>query len=207
MWGSHWRYGCAPSQTLGLNVGVGGFGFGFYVYTPFYAPCVASPFYYDPYVPAYVPEARVVIWPNYSVAWGDGDPYTYQPEYVYSSYGDPDFNLGISTLGYVYGHRDVGVLSDLMGSGQIAVFADGRYEYSLNADDFRAMLADDCLACPTVSFDILSVRHHGRYGILRCRHRFRGTDGSIHMAYLGFNMQWSGDRYAITDFMTSSSPF
>jgi hypothetical protein len=207
MWGNHWRYGCAPSTSLGISIGLGGFGFGFYAFTPFYAPVVASPFYYDPYVPAYVPQARIVVWPSYSVGWNDGDAYAYQPSYVYDSYGDPEFNLGISTLGLVYGHRDVDALYDLMGTGQIAVFADGRYEYSMNSDDFRAMMADNCRASETVSFDILSVRHHGHYGIVRCRHRFRGPDGDVHEAYLGFNLQLAGDRYAITDFISSGAAF
>lgn len=208
LWGNHWRYGCYQSPVWNVSLGVSaGFGFGFYVYTPFYAQCVASPWYYDPYIPAYVPESRVVVWNGYSCGWNDGDTYAYDPYDPYYAYGDYQLNYGLSALSVCYGSRNVNVIADLMGDGDIAIFADGRYEYSLSSDDFSLMLSDNCRACPTVGFDIMSVRYRYGYAVVRCRHRFRWRDGSVHGEYLAFRMRQAGDRYAITDFMTSERQF
>jgi len=54
-WGGHWRYGVVERPERHTS-----FGFGFYVYTPFYASCVASPWYYYPGVPACAP-SRISI--------------------------------------------------------------------------------------------------------------------------------------------------
>jgi len=204
-WGNHWRYGYYPSPVLsvGVSVGVGaGFGFGFYAYTPFYAPVVASPFYYDPYVPPYVPEARVVVWPNYTVVWDDGPVYEYIPTRHYYEYGDPELNYGIGALALIYRDRNVNVVADLTGSGDIGIFADGHYQYSVNSTDFRQMMVDDCRATPTVSYDLVSVRHRGPIAIVKYRHRFRLHDGAVGVEYQTYHLTRAGDRYAITDFMT-----
>ena len=200
-WGNHWRYGC---ETPTLSIGVG-FGFGFYVYTPYYAPCVPSPYYYDPCVPAYVPQARVVIWSGYSCGWDDGDSYDYIPGDTYDSYGDPQLNYGIYSISDCYWHRHTDDIVDFMGSGDIAIFCNGHYEYSLSYGDFRQMMADNCMATQTTGFEVLSVRHRGLIAVVRFRHRFRTHDG-VHTVYMAYHMQHVGDRYAITDFMTSDSP-
>jgi hypothetical protein len=207
LWGDHWRYGCAPSPTFSVSVGGGGFGFGFYVYTPYYAPCVASPYYYDPYVPAYVPEDRVSVWSGYNCNWDDGDAYNYDPTVAYDGYGDPSLNYGISNIVVCYQSRSVGLVTNFMGDGQVAIFSGGHYMYSVEAGDFGHMMADNCRACPTVGFDVIGVRHRGEYAWVRCRHRFRWHDGSVHGSYMIYHMQHVHDRYAVIDFSTSNQPF
>jgi hypothetical protein len=100
VWGNHWRYGCY--QPSGISVS---FGFGFYAYTPYYAPVVASPWYYYPYVPAYVPQAQVVVLSNYSCNWDTGS------DYVYASGDDPDFNACVSYFHGFYVGANFGNLS------------------------------------------------------------------------------------------------
>jgi hypothetical protein len=205
-WGDRWRYGCDPSPTFGITIGIEAhFGYGYYVYTPFYTPCVPSPYYDDPYVPAYVPEERVVVWHDYRQDWNDGDPYDYNPSESYNSYGDPDLNYGVSSLTLAYRDRNVSAIVGVLGTGQIAVFREGHYEYSCDSDDFHHMMADNCRASQTVSYEVVRVRHHGNRAVVRCRHRFRSHGGRVRTVYMTYFMVKVGDRYAVTDFMTSSS--
>ena len=103
---------------------------------------MASPWYYDPYTPAYLPESRVVVWDGYNCGWNDGDAYEYDPDDPYYAYGDYQLNYGLSTLSVCYRSRNVSVIADLMGDCDIGIFADGRYEYSVSPDDFSAMMSD-----------------------------------------------------------------
>ncbi|HEY3782316.1 MAG TPA: hypothetical protein VGL56_14635 [Fimbriimonadaceae bacterium] len=202
-WGGHWRYGCY--QPAGASVT---FGFGFYVYTPFYAACVASPFYYYPGVPAYIPQGRVVVVDGYSRDWS-GNAYDYRPGVAYGSYGVPNLNKVVNTVQEVFANSDANSMRTIIGGNQIAIFSEGNYEYSLNGTEFLQMLTDNIAATQTVSYTITKVYQRGISAVVEAAHTFNDpTTGGETTVYHRYRLQQNSyNWYAITDFMTSHTPF
>ena len=203
-WGGHWRYGYyAPGLAVGFA-----FAFGGYCFTPFEAPCYVSPWYYYPCLPAYVPATAVTVVPDYNCPWDLGATYSYQPSAPVASYGDESLNQAIDEICSVFSDMKSDAITGLLPeSGQVAVFTDGKYDYSLNADDFHSMVSDNTQITPTVSFQVLSVRRdNDGEAIVRCVHTFKNEDGGMDRVYQQYRLREQEGRYVITDFMTSHSP-
>jgi hypothetical protein len=202
-WGGHMRYGVVAAPGVSVS-----FGFGFYAYTPYYAPVVASPWYYYPGVPAYVPQSRVVILSDYNCDWGYGNAYVYQPGVAYDSYGYAKVNQAVDSIVDVYQNSDSGAVGKLLDPNQmVAVFSEGNYEYSLNSDDFQQTMSDNIQATQTQSFTITSVRHHSGHLTVAATHVFTVQDGSTETVYQLYHLQREGNNFVITDFMTSHNPY
>jgi hypothetical protein len=206
IWGNHWRYGCYASPSVS-------FGFGFYCYTPFYAACVASPWYYYPAVPAYVPQTRVIVLSNYDYNWDYGTSYSYQPTVAYASYGDPEFNQAVSVFSGVYLNVGIGGFDAVFDPvAPIAVWSEGHYCYSLAPTDFRSMCFDTCRSTHTYGYDILGVhkawRGADRSYVVYARHTFENPHGGREVVYQQYRMHRGGSgRYVVTDFNTSHRAF
>jgi len=207
-WGGHWRYGYwAPGFGFGLGIGVG-FAFGAYCFTPFEQPCYVSPWYYYPCLPAYVPTSAVTVVPGYYCPWDLGVTYRYRPAVSYESYGDPSLNQAVDEIHAVFADGKPDAIDAVLPDrGQVAIFTDGKYDYSLNSEDFHNMVADNSKITPTVSFQVLSVRR-GSDGqaVVECVHEFKNEDGGADRVYQEYRLQEEEGRYHITDFMTSHTP-
>jgi hypothetical protein len=199
-WGGHWRYGYV---NPGLSISFGGFSLGLYVCSPFAQPCVPSPWYYYPGVPAYVPCSHVYVVPGYSWNWSVGSAYAWQRSAAYDSYGDAALNHAITDVNQLFIDRNVNAGNDLIGGGRVAVFAEGHYEYSLAPADFSAMLADNVNATQTVGYQVNHILVNGNTASITATHQFRNADGSIGLVHQRFRLYFDGSRYVVSDFMTS----
>ena len=203
VWGGHWRYGCF-SPPGGVSVS---FSFGNYAYTPFYAPVVASPWYYYPTVPAYFPQDQVVVLSNYSCGWNSGT------DYVYTSGDDPEFNTCVSYFSGFYVNANFGNFSLILDDqAPISVFCEGNYEYTLPPSAFQATCEDTVHSCSTIGYDIIGVHRwwHAGYNdyFVYGRHRFRGPTGGTEVVYQQYHMHRGfNGHYVVTDFNTSHRPF
>jgi len=194
-WGGHWRYGYSGWHGYGTSLG---FHFGLYLYTPFAGAVYPSPWYYYPGLPPYVPASAVVVVPGYSANWTYGNPYSYQG-------GQNEMlNSAIGEISSAFSSQNAGAVAALVPSGgQVAVFADGQYEYSLNGPDFQNMLSDDVSAVDTTSFQITSVRAGGNWAVVHAAHTFQNTDGSTETVNQTYRLRLEGGQYVMTDFMTN----
>ncbi len=204
VWGGHWRYGCfAPASGVSIS-----FGFGFYAYTPYYAAVVASPWYYYPCVPAYIPQSRVVFLSSYSCDWHQGDVYTYQPGIAYNTYGDYALNHAVDLIAEAYQKNNANYANGLMDPNfPVSIFSEGNYEYTLNSNDFHQTLSDNLAATQTQSFTITGVRNRGDHGVVAATHVFSTADGGTETVYQVYHLARYGGHFVITDFMTSHTPF
>jgi hypothetical protein len=202
VWGSHWRYGCYPTPGISIT-----FGFGYYAYTPYYAPVVASPWYYYPCVPAYVPQSRVVVLSDYSCGWNDGSDYAYDPD------GDPDFYQASTAIGGFYVNANFnGFDAYFEPDAPIAISCEGRYQYSLAPADFQRMFEDTCRATHTIGYKVMGVHRFnwgGRPGyVIYAHHRFENHSGGQEDVYIQYRMhRGNNGRYVITDYNTSHRAF
>ena len=201
-WGGHWRDGYVPQPGLSLSFNVG-----LYAFTPFGRPVFPSPYYYYPGVPAYVPVNRVYVVPGYGVDWNMGAYYAYRPGVAYGSYGYHTLNHAVDDILQVFQNQNIGAVDDLLGDNQVAVFAEGKYEYSLSAPDFHSMMSDNAQATHTTNFTITNVRRDDEFAVVQAAHQFQNADGTSDTVYQQYRLLNDGYRYVITDFMTSHTPF
>ncbi|MCL5103647.1 MAG: hypothetical protein M1133_05975 [Armatimonadetes bacterium] len=95
----------------------------------------------------------------------------------------------------------------LSGSQRIAVLLDGRYDYSVDADDYNQMTSDAIDEVRTISFTWESVRQRtdGDFTAFG-RHVFRDSSDIIRTLYVSYTLSRIGGDYVITEVGTSGSP-
>lgn len=158
------------------SLGVG-FGYPYYAYDPFAPDCVvvASPWYRYSYLPPYIDNRRVVVVNNYPSTWDTEG---------WRDYDYRDEDRGESVRGALDDLRDAfeqnreSVADRLVpDSGQVAIYNDGKYDYSLQADDFRKMFLDGVGQSKTSRYEILETRSRGDEVRVRARHTFEDSWG------------------------------
>ncbi len=185
------------------------FAYPFYVFNP-WTPntlCVASPWYRYSYLPPYVNTSRVVVVNNYTSSWDapgwNNYDYRYQTR---DTRDDNSVRLG-DALDDV---RDAFELNStrygervLPQSGQVAIFNDGKYDYSLGADDFQDMFFDGIEQSKTVKYEILESQVRGDEVRLRARHEYTDSWGQNQVVFHSYTLRRERDgRYVIREFGT-----
>ena len=90
------------------------------------------------------------------------------------------------------------------GARLIAVFTQGRYQYSLKANDYLDMTRDFMQSTDTKSFDVFRVKRRSNSAYtLSAKHVYRGRDGETHTVYLSFALERIGQYWTITQVDTS----
>jgi len=174
----------------------GAFHFGLYLSAPT-VDCVVSPWYNYPVLPAYLPVSAVYVNTGVTCNWFAGSPYS-------SSYGyNSSLNLAVSDITAMFQNQSVTALDALIPpSGQVNIFNDGDYMYSLNDSDFRQMMQDNLQNTETSSFVVTNVLADGSQATVDCAHTFSDPDGGTKTVYQQYRLQIENGRYVIVDFST-----
>lgn len=147
------------------------FAYPFYAYDPYVPGEVfyASPWYAYSYLPPYLYGPRVIVVRDYP-AW-DWDGWT--SVNVHSDRIDPDVRNVFDDLRDAF-EEESGRIADrlLPEEGDVAIFNGGRYDYSLNPDDFQKMFLDGVEESRTIRYEILDARTRGDEIRIRARHTF-----------------------------------
>jgi len=181
----------------------GGFGYPYYCYDPF-APdyvVVASPWYRYSYLPPYIDHTRVIVVNDYpsSWAWDGWRTYDYRSDRRNEALRD-----ALDDLKDAFEDNSDRIANRLVPlEGDIAIYNDGHYDYSLNPDDFQKMFLDGVDQSKTTRYEILEVRTQGDEVRVRARHEYEdswGNDQSVvHMITLRRD---HGGDYVIREFGT-----
>lgn len=190
--GGNWRQGYDERDNRGSQ-----FHFSFYLSAPT-VPCVPSPWYDYSAVPAYLQESSVtVLNPSY-VNWDEGNFYTS---------GNYLLTRAVTMISSAFQTGNtINVPQLVEANGQVNVYNDGQYEYSLSGNDFGQMMEDNAASTQTVSFAVTSVRTDGAYATVDAAHTFTDPGGNTQTVYQEYRLEKVGGSYYITDFSTSDSP-
>ncbi|CAN5402045.1 hypothetical protein BH11ARM2_BH11ARM2_37550 [soil metagenome] len=178
------------------------FSYPFYCYDP-YAPqvvVVASPWYGYSYLPPYLDGSRVTYVDSYP-AW-DWDRWDrYDPA---DDRADPDVRDAVADLRDAFEDGDDRIVDHLLPQeGDVAILNEGKYDYSLNPDDFQKMFLDGIEDSKTVRYEILDVKTRGDEVRIRARHTFTDSwdkeDSVVHLITL---RRGNGGDYVIREFGT-----
>ena len=199
--GGDWRYGFRGRRDFDENQ----FGFNFYLYSPYDQPTYLSPWYYYPGLPPYVDASEVDVVPGVSFSWNSGPAYPYRYGYSYNSYGSASLNRSVDDIQAAFSNQDEGAIDSILPpSGQVAIFVDGRYQYSVSSDEFAQMMRDNIANTDTSSFRIDSVRGGGGRATVTATQTFTDADGYTHSVQQQYGLTMENGAYVVTDFMTNA---
>lgn len=198
-----------------------------YVYYPYYCPTYdVAIAYYSPYsfyfgvFPSYIyrrhcyyrPPARVYVeFPIYINGYARGydddkDDY-YLSRRSYDDYYRREAGLepAIDDLRAAFRYGNIELLVNLTDPNvRIAIFRRGKYEYSLNTNDYLDMTRDAMRAIDTIQFDLYRIRQRaeGVY-VVSGKHVYRNPEGERRTVYVSFVLERLSGRWVITQVGTA----
>ncbi len=195
------RVGFVSYSNPGPRVGYG-FDYPFYAYDP-YAPgalVVASPWYAYSYLPPYLDRSHVVVVDRYpDWDWNGWQTFDYKDDR-----DNPAVRDALNDLRNAF-EGESGRIADRLvpEEGDIAIDNDGKYDYSLNPDDFQKMFLDGVEQSKTVHYTILEARTRGDEVRVRARHEYTDSWGQTQSVVHRITLRReNGGDYVIREFGT-----
>ncbi|MCW5941195.1 MAG: hypothetical protein KIS66_03125 [Fimbriimonadaceae bacterium] len=181
------------------------FAFPFYAFDPYRYRCVIGPWYCYPHLPAYLVVSRVMYIEVPVISYG----YPYRWNRVDTGWGADrysELDYSVDDLVRGFERRDMNLVARLVpNDGRINYYFDGRYEYSIRADDFYGLLSDLVEGTLTQEYRVLDVRRDGRFATIFAEHVYQDTWGARRSSYHMFRLEDVRGRYEIRDFGTSNN--
>ena len=118
---------------------------------------------------------------------------------------DPDLKRAVYDMEDAFRNDDIALLAPLTDpAANISVFAKGRYEYSLNPNDYLDMTRDFLRSAHTTNFSAYRVhpRGNGVYQVF-AKHSYQDQSGVSRTVYLCIVLERVNDRWTITQVDTS----
>lgn len=183
------------------------FRYGYWVFDHYdHKICRKSIYFYYGRLP-YILVTRVYVLPYVVVS------YTDTPVVVLNDYylARRDELLLQNTLaeirdGWLY-QKSYLITTHVRGGTRIAVFLDGKYEYSIDADDYADMTADAVSEIDTISFtwQTIKKRTDGAYTAF-ARHVYRDSNGTVRTVYVSYTLRMIGNEFYIEEVGASRAP-
>jgi len=174
----------------------------FYVFDPV-CPCYVSPWYYYPCLPGYVAAPNVVIVDSWPSSNWKGDDYDWQPASRTSS--NPMLDDSVQDIVTAFEGDDHKALDRLVPhSGNVNIYVDGKYSYSLKANDFYDTYVDGIESTKTERYEILDVKaNNDGTARVTAKHVYNDPAGNKTYVYHSYFLVKEGDEYVIREFGTS----
>lgn len=177
-----------------------------YCFSPFgNVNIVISPWYSYSFLPGYLDCTHVVV-SNYRGYWGWNVGYVY----VYDNTGyrtnrNQSLDNAIDDLQDGFERRDYRALQNLVpNNGQIAIFRDGRYDYSIDSRDFEDLLNDLTSNADTNRYRILESRINRDTARISAVHEYTDQWGDRQRVYHSIYLENERGNMVIREFGTSN---
>ena len=180
------------------------FAYPFYMFDPWLGPCYCSPWYYYPCLPAYIAAPRVVIVDSYPSTNWSGDDYEWQQPSAQNS--NPMLDDSIQDLVTAFESQDHKIIDRVTPhSGNVNIYADGKYSYSLNANDFYDTYVDGIESTKTDRYQVIEVKasKDGSTARVTAKHVYNDPWGNRTYVYHSYFLVKEGEQYVIREFGTS----
>jgi hypothetical protein len=183
-----------------------------YVFDPwaFNNRCYPSPWYYYVSLPAYLNPTRVIIVNNFPSQVWTGQPYRWQRDDGWDrgnwSRDRNDLDMALEDMTDAFERADRRSASRLIPrGGNVNIYTDGRYSYSLNADDFYDLYMDGLYNNDTRRYEILNVEMNNRGDAARVLARHESIDpwGNRQTVYHQYYLERERRDFVIREFGTS----
>jgi len=178
----------------------------FYIFDPWMAPCYCSPWYYYPCLPAYIAAPQVIIVEQSPNTNWQGEDHEWTPGTPDST--NPVLDDSIQDLVQAFEADDHKAIDRVTPhSGNVAIYADGKYSYSLKANDFYDTYLDGIESTKTDRYEVLDVKasKDGTSARVTTKHVYNDPWGNRTYIYHSYFMVKEGDEYVIREFGTSDN--
>ncbi len=188
------------------------FWYPWYQFDPWGDRCCVSPWYYYPCLPPYIAWDRCRFY-NLS-PWNSwyGEPYAWQRPYYYGNYDTwgrgraSEIDYAVDDIVNAFERADRRAVGRLVSSNsEVAIYVDGKYSYTLNANDFYDMFLDATQNVKTTRYAILRVEtghDEGGHDIVRvtARHEYEDPWGAVTSVNHFYELRYPGRNLVITKF-------
>ncbi len=213
------RFILPPSHSVGYEfyyeyrVGGLSFGYRYYCYTPEpYRVCYAPYWYYDP-CPPFIPVYRVIYLPPPRVIYVEVPVYITTPYYLERYAERPsqpvdDRQQLLSDIRHAWILRDPSLLEKyIRPNSYIAIYLEGKYAYSLPAEDFIAITRDAIKAVKTEQLAFYRTSKRGDTQlVVRGEHRYIDeATGNLRLVYISYTFERVGDRWYLIEAGSSAN--
>jgi len=184
----------------------GFFAYPFYIFDPYAGPCYCSPWYYYPCLPAYVAAPRVIIVDSYPSTNWSGNDYDWQPAESNAAKTSSDLDYSIDDIVDAFQKDDHKAIDRLVPqSGNVNIYVDGKYSYSLAAGDFYDTYVDGIESTKTDHYEVMDVKANAD-GTARvtAKHIYTDPWGKRTFVYHSYFLVHEGTEYVIREFGTSN---
>ncbi|MBI1334633.1 MAG: hypothetical protein JST12_08415 [Armatimonadetes bacterium] len=176
-----------------------------YCSTPFFGvDFVISPWYSYSFLPGYLTCDHIIV-SNYRGYWGWNVGFVYIND-SHSSYyqRNQDLDYALDDLQDGFEKRDFRALERVIpDDGRVAIFRDGRYDYSISADDFDDLIHDLSSNADTDRYRILETRTSRDSARISAVHEYTDQWGNRQRVYHSIYLQEEHGRMVIREFGTS----
>ncbi len=177
-----------------------------YCATPFVSyNVVVSPWYCYTFLPGYLSCDHVYV-SNYRGFWNwnVGFVYVYDTRNYNNNYTNRELNYAMDDLQDGFERRDFRALERLVpDGGQVAIFRDGRYDYSIDSRDFDDLIHDLSSNADTNDYKILETRTSRDSARVSAMHEYIDQWGNRQRVYHSIYLQEENGRMVIREFGTS----
>lgn len=161
---------------------------------------VASPWYGYSFLPPYLDTSRVVVVDNYGPAY---DPDDHWQDYNNRSDRNRDLDHALDDIQDAFERNNDRTAERLLPpAGQVGIFNQGKYDYSISAADFRDMFLDGVEESVTVRYEITETRIRGNEVHLRARHDYTDSWGANQSVFHTYTLRRESGGYVIREFGT-----
>lgn len=168
--------------------------------------CRPSIYFYYGYFP-YVQVARLYIAPYVSVSYYSR-PVVIDDGYYLARRDTVGLDNALSDIRNAWLGGRFDLIKDHVSTGEkIAVLLDGKYDYSVDADDYIKMTSDAVDQIQTISFTWETTRQRtdGDYTAFG-KHIYRDSSGTTKTVYVSYTLSRIGGDYIIVEVGSSASP-
>lgn len=177
-----------------------------YVFNPYaYETCYTSPWYYYPSCPPYIDSTRVIIVSGGVYSSWNGNPYRWNrpSNDRWGDYSDLDYT--IDDIVSAFQDDNQRAINRLVPrNGNVAIYMDGRYDYSLNSDDFYDLYQDGIENVRTQHYEVIDSRFDGNnHARVVARQDFTDPWGKQTTIYHIYFLERERNKFVIREFGTS----
>jgi hypothetical protein len=183
-----------------------------YCFSPFGgANIVISPWYSYTFLPGYLNCEHVYV-THYRGFWGwntgvvyvyDNNAYNYGYDSHYNRNRELDYSIDDLRTGFE--RRDFRALDRLVPNyGQIAIYRDGQYDYSIDTRDFSDLLNDLSSNANTYRYQILETRLGRNSARISAAHEYTDQWGNRQKVYHSIYLENEDGNMVIREFGTSN---
>jgi hypothetical protein len=167
---------------------------------------VVSPWYYYPQLPPYLVVNRIFHVQSLPPTFV-GMPYRWnRPTWGFGGSTHSALDYALDDLVTAFERGDVRLVSRMIPRrGGVNVYMDGSYAYSVQADDFYDMIADNIQSTRTSRYTILDVRTDRDRATIRARHDYQDPWGRRMSVFHTFHLERERNDLVIREFGVSES--